>query len=159
TERPGRLRLVRGGKLVDRPVATVPVASPAEGGLLGLALAPDFAQSSRFYVFYSVMKNGVPINRLARFELSQDHTSANAESILFDDTPGPGYHDGGRIRCGPDHMLYLGTGDAQNPARAQDVASPNGKILRLTADGRIPADNPWPSNPAFVMGVRNVQAF
>jgi glucose/arabinose dehydrogenase len=159
TERPGRLRLVRDGKLVESPVLTLEVTSPAEGGLLGLALAPDFARSSRFYLFYSVIKNGEPVNRVAHYQLSTDHASASDETIVFDDIPGSRYHDGGRIRFGPDGMLYVGTGDAQKPDRSQDLSSPNGKILRLTPEGKVPTDNPWPSNPAFVIGVRNVEAF
>src|SRR6185436_8246834 len=73
--------------------------------------------------------------------------------------PGSRFHDGGRLRFGPDGMLYVGTGDGQRPDRSQDTTSPNGKILRLTPDGRVPEDNPWPPSPAYVKGLRNVEAF
>src|SRR5437588_439412 len=56
-------------------------------------------------------------------------------------------------------MLYVGTGDARNPNAAQDVDSPSGKVLRLTADGAVPRDNPWPGKAAFVTGVRNTEGF
>jgi glucose/arabinose dehydrogenase len=66
-------------------------------------------------------------------------------------------HNGGRIAFGPDGMLYAGVGDAGNPANAQDRASRNGKILRITPAGEVPAGNPFPGSPVWSLGHRNVQ--
>jgi glucose/arabinose dehydrogenase len=79
--------------------------------------------------------------------------------VLLDGIAAERYHDGGRIRFGPDGMLYVGTGDAGRPARSQERTSPNGKILRVTTDGAPAPGNPFPGSPVFVLGVRNVEAF
>ena len=67
------------------------------------------------------------------------------------------YHNGGRLRIGPDGMLYITTGDARNPALSRDLNSPAGKILRYNPDGSIPSDNPNPESPVWVSGLRNCQ--
>lgn len=159
TERPGRIRLLRAGTLEVAPVATVAVAGGGEGGLLGIALDPRFAENRRFYIYATVEKEGRPVNRVTRWVLAEDRRSAREDRVLLDGIAAARFHDGGRIRFGPDGMLYVGTGDAGQPPRAQDPSSPNGKILRLGPDGEIPADNPFPGSPVFLSGVRNVEAF
>jgi len=159
TERPGRLRLVRDGTLVPEPVATLAIGDTSEGGLLGLALHPAFAQNQLFYLYFTARAAGGSENKLERWKLAPDHASATREKVLLEGVPGAAYHDGGRIRFGPDGMLYVGTGDARQPDRAQDPNSPSGKILRFTAEGTIPADNPFPGKSAFILGVRNTQGF
>jgi glucose/arabinose dehydrogenase len=79
------------------------------------------------------------------------------DRVILDDIPGAFVHDGGRIRFGPDGMLYVGTGDARQPSLAQDPRSLAGKILRVTAEGTVPADNPFPGSPVYSLGHRNVQ--
>ncbi|PPS42288.1 sorbosone dehydrogenase family protein [Chroococcidiopsis sp. TS-821] len=159
TERPGRVRLVRNGQLQPAPVATINVTDSGEGGLLGIAAHPDFAQNRLFYVYYTADRNGTPINRVERWQLSQDGTSATADRVIIDDIPVALYHNGGRIRFGPDGMLYIGTGDARKPDISQDVDSLAGKILRVTPDGEVPQDNPFPGNPVYISGIRNTQGF
>jgi aldose sugar dehydrogenase len=159
SERPGRLRIVREGRLSPDPVATLEVAPSSEGGLLGLALHPDFDSNRLFYLYYTVRKQGRPVNRVERWRLSEDARQASAELVIIDDIPAAQYHNGGRLRFGPDGMLYVGTGDAGTPQISQDVSSPAGKILRLTPDGDVPEDNPFPGQPAFVTGIRNTQGF
>jgi glucose/arabinose dehydrogenase len=159
TERPGRIRLLRGGRLEAAPVATVAIADGGEGGLLGVAADPRFAENRRFYTYATVEKDGRPVNRLVRWVLAEDRRSAREDRILVDGIPAARVHDGGRIRFGPDGMLYVGTGDAAEPASAQDLASPSGKILRVTTDGAVPGDNPFPGSPVFLLGIRNTQAF
>jgi glucose/arabinose dehydrogenase len=159
TERPGRVRLVRGGKLVPRPVAEVPVSARSEGGLLGMALAPDFGRSRRFFLYFTTRERGREVNRLASYRLAEDGASAAQEKVLLDSIPAAQYHDGGRIRAGPDGMIYVGTGDARDPEEAQRPASLSGKILRLAPDGSIPKDNPFPGSPVYALGLRNVEAF
>ena len=159
TERPGRVRLVRGGALVSTPVATVPLAPGGESGLLGIALHPAFATNRFFFVYATVMTDGVKENRVERWKLSDDATSATFDGVVFAGIGAAQFHDGGRLRIGPDGMLYVGTGDARDPARSQNATSPNGKLLRLTPEGEVPSDNPREGNPAFVFGLRNTQGF
>lgn len=159
TERPGRVRLVQNGKLQPTPVATIKVTDSGEGGLLGIAAHPDFADNRFFYVYYTVDTNGSPVNRVQRWRLSPDNLRATPDRIIIDDIPVALYHNGGRLRFGPDGMLYIGTGDARNPESSQNVNSLAGKILRLTPDGEVPKDNPIANNPAFITGIRNTQGF
>ncbi|WP_414564561.1 MULTISPECIES: PQQ-dependent sugar dehydrogenase [unclassified Anabaena] len=159
TERPGRVRLVQNGELQESPVATLEITASGEGGLLGIAAHPDFATNRFFYLYYTVDNNGSPINRVERWQLSSDGLSASSDQIIIDDIPAALFHNGGRLRFGPDGMLYIGTGDAREPQIAQDVDSLAGKILRVTPDGKVPADNPFPGNPVFITGIRNTQGF
>ena len=159
TERPGRVRLLQGGKLMAEPVATLKVAEKGEGGLLGVAADPRFAQNRRFYLYATVEQGGRAVNRLTRWVLAPDARSAREEKVLLDGIAAERFHDGGRIRFGPDGRLYVGTGDAGVPPSAQDASGPNGKILRIGTDGEVPDDNPTPGSPVFLRGVRNVEAF
>jgi glucose/arabinose dehydrogenase len=158
TERPGRIRLVRGRKVLP-PVATVPVLAKEEGGLLGLTLHPDFKQNRLFYIYFTAGTEDKPFNRIERWQLSSDYRSAAREKVIVDRIPAAEYHNGGRLQFGPDGMLYASTGDARNPALSQDVSSLAGKILRLTPDGAVPPDNPFPGEPAYLTGIRNVQGY
>ena len=159
TERPGRVRLLHGGRLEPGVVATVRIARSSEGGLLGLAVDPRFTENRRFYVYYTGERDGRPVNRIARWVLAADLRSAREDRVILDGIAAARFHDGGRIRFGPDGFLYVGTGDATSPSSAQDPASPNGKILRLTPDGGVPAGNPIAGSPVFASGLRNVEAF
>ena len=142
TERPGRVRLMRGGKLVAAPVATLPIAGSSEGGLLGIAAHPDFAKTRQFYLYVTVPAEGGAKNRVERWRLGENGTTAARVDVLLDGIPAAKNHDGGRLRFGPDGMLYIGTGDGQEPELSQDPNSHAGKILRVTPDGAVPADNP-----------------
>ncbi len=157
TERPGRLRVIENGTLRPEPVATLPVSqNTAEGGLLGLALAPDFADSGALYVYYTYDVPGGLRNRVSRLRLADD--GATDETVVLDNIQGGRVHDGGRIAFGPDGKLYVGTGDAQQPRTLpQDPTALNGKILRLNPDGSVPDDNPFPGSPVYSLGHRNVE--
>jgi aldose sugar dehydrogenase len=111
TERAGRIRLVRNGKLHPSSVATINVTDAGEGGLLGIAAHPDFANNRLFYVYYTVYQNDSPVNRVERWQLSPDSLSAAPDRIIIDDIPVAQYHNGGRLRFGSDGMLYIGTGE------------------------------------------------
>lgn len=162
TERAGRVRIVRlqgsTATLQAEPWATLPARASAntERGLLGIALDPRFAQNGFVYLYYSYRGPGTTtLNRLVRM---RDANGVGVEeSVLLDGIPGSEQHDGGRVRFGPDGKLYLTTGDGEVPGRAQDTSSPNGKILRLNADGSIPSDDPFPGSAAWSYGHRNVQ--
>jgi glucose/arabinose dehydrogenase len=159
TERSGRVRLVQNGQLRPQPIATLKVSSSGEGGLLGIAAHPDFASNRLFYVYYTTQRNDSTVNRVERWRLSQDGFTAVYDRVIIDNIPVAVYHNGGRIRFGPDGMLYVGTGDARNPNSSQDVKSLAGKILRITPDGQVPPDNPFPGNPVYITGIRNTQGF
>ncbi|MBZ4411890.1 PQQ-dependent sugar dehydrogenase [Myxococcus sp. XM-1-1-1] len=159
TERPGRIRLLKAGALQPQPVATVRITRAAEGGLLGIAAHPDFTTNRQFYVYVTTDAGGQDENRIERWTLSEDHTTATFDHVVFGNIPSATYHDGGRLRFGPDGMLYAGTGDARSPDRSQDVNDPAGKLLRLTPDGQVPQDNPFPHSPAFLTGLRNLQGW
>lgn len=159
TERPGRVRLVEDGQLQPEPVVTIPATAQGEGGLLGMALHPDFAENRLFYLYYTTDTDGALTNRVERWQLADDNQSATVDQIIVEDIPVATYHNGGRLRFGPDGMLYVGTGDARNPDSAQNPDSLAGKILRVTPDGQIPEDNPFPGSPAYIIGIRNTQGF
>lgn len=159
TERPGRIRRVAGGQLQPGALATIDVGEDGEGGLLGIAVHPDFAANRFFYVYYTVDKAAGAVNRVERYRLSDDSATATPDRIIIDDIPAGTFHNGGRLRFGPDGNLYVGTGDARDPNLAQDLSSTAGKILRLAPDGGIPGDNPTAGSPVFISGIRNTQGF
>jgi glucose/arabinose dehydrogenase len=138
-----------------REVGTVEgVDHGGEGGLLGLAVRSEGDQE--WLYAYSTAATG---NRIQRFELTGEAGSLGlgASETVIEGLPAAGNHNGGRIAFGPDAMLYAGVGDAGDPASAQDLDSPAGKILRLAPDGSVPEDNPVPGSPVYSSGHRNVQ--
>lgn len=157
TERDGVLSRVSGG--VVSQIATVDIHPGGEGGLLGIAVDPDVATNRFFYVYYTAQSDGKTINRVARWILSADGASASEESILVDNIEARRFHNGGRLRIGPDGYLYIGTGDAGEPDYSQDTARRAGKILRVALDGSIPDDNPFPDSLTWLYGIRNTQGF
>lgn len=155
TERPGRIRIIRNDKLDPQPWATIPVAAVGEGGLLGLALSPDFSRRKFVYVYYTYQAGGRLWNRITRF--IDQNGRGEVDRVILDQIPGAVVHDGGRIKFGPDGKLYVTTGDARQPSQAQDRAALGGKILRINPDGTIPADNPFAGSPVYSFGHRNAQ--
>lgn len=155
TERPGRIRLydsVQG--LTAEPLLVVSdVAASGEGGLLGIAVHPDYASNGFIYVYYTYKDGGNLYNRVRRYIM--EGNSLSADRIIIDGIPGGSIHDGGRIKFGPDGRLYITAGDAGDADAAQDVGALNGKILRVTDDGGIPEDNPFPGSPVYSYGHRN----
>ncbi|GAA2899285.1 PQQ-dependent sugar dehydrogenase [Streptosporangium fragile] len=137
----------RGGRA--REVYRVPdVAAGGEGGLLGLAVSPDYATDRYVYAYLTTESD----NRIVRFRLDDD-----TPEVLFDGIANASFHNGGRIAFGPDGMLYAGTGDAGEGDSSQDPDGPNGKILRLTPEGDPAPGNPTPGSPVYSLGHRNVQ--
>jgi aldose sugar dehydrogenase len=159
SERTGTLRLVQQGALAATPVMTIQTVQSGEGGLLGIALDPAFAQNSYFYVYLTAPSGASYVNRVQRYTLSSDHTSATAGPVILDNIGWDTIHNGGRIKFGPDGMLYVGTGENLDPTLPPNPASPNGKILRIASTGEIPPDNPQAGNPWFIKGLRNPEAF
>ncbi len=157
TERPGKIYSVD-LKKSNEPVeiASIEEAAPiGEGGLLGLAVHPDFQHNPFVYVYYTYQLHDNYLNRVVRYQLSEN--KLHDPSLIIDKIPGAPTHNGGRIRFGPDNYLYITTGDAQIPDAAQDINSFAGKILRIKDDGSIPEDNPFINSPVYSYGHRNPQ--
>lgn len=155
TERAGRVRVLRDGRIDPQPWATIPVAHAGEGGLLGLALAPDFGRLGFVYLYHTYRDGNGLWNRVIRL-VDRDRRGV-LDKVIIDRIPGAIVHDGGRIKFGPDGKLYITTGDARQPTQAQDRTSLGGKILRLNPDGSIPNDNPFAGSPVYSFGHRNPQ--
>jgi len=160
TERRGRVRVIVRDSLVEQPWATLPAldatAQRAETGLMGLTLDPNFAENPYVYVCYTERKDdGAVVNRVARLRERDGH--GGDVEVLLDGIPANLYHDGCRLKVGPDSKLYITTGDAYLNAPAQDQSSLAGKVLRVNLDGSVPADNPTPGSPVWSLGHRNPQ--
>jgi len=158
TERPGRVRIVRNGRLLPDPWVTIDVAPGGEAGLLGLALDPEFQQNGFVNLAYTYTdREGNLKNRLVRMRENQSSDKGILDRILVDEVEGASNHNGGRLRFGPDNKLYWTMGDAQVSELAQDISSLNGKILRLNQDGTVPEDSPFPNSIVYSYGHRNPQ--
>ncbi|WP_328768458.1 PQQ-dependent sugar dehydrogenase [Streptomyces sp. NBC_00286] len=137
-------------------VGTVPgVAAAGEGGLMGLALSPEYASDRMVYAYFTSASD----NRIVRMLYDAEKPAGEqlgAPDTVFRGIPKGTNHNGGRIAFGPDKMLYAGTGERYEPDLAQDKGSPGGKILRLTPDGEPAPGNPF-DNAVYSYGHRNVQ--
>ena len=156
TERPGRVRIIdlASGRS-DLALTVDDVFSQGEGGLLGLALDPEFAQTRFVYLHYTArLTSGGRVNRVVRYR--EVGATLGERVVLLDDIPAAQIHDGGRLRFGPDGLLYVTAGDAAGSGLAQDLGSLAGKILRLNRDGSTPRTNPF-SSPVYSYGHRNPQ--
>ncbi len=154
TERPGRVsRLDLATRRVTR-VADIAVVESGESGLLGMAFHPDFP--SQPYVYFAHSYRGLTGIRNRLIRMTWRSGRLEDPKTLLEGINGGGIHNGSRLTVGPDRMLYMTTGDAGNGDHAQDKQSLNGKILRLTLDGRSPPDNPFGS-AVWTWGHRNPQ--
>jgi glucose/arabinose dehydrogenase len=151
TERNGNLRVFG---VAPKTISVPGVVEVGEGGLLGIALHPDFVTNSYLYLYFTTQRDGQTINKIVRYVF--DGTALMEERVIIDNIPGGTNHNGGRIAFGPDRMLYVTTGDAGTEDLAQDTSSLAGKILRVHEDGSIPADNPF-NNAVYSYGHRNPQ--
>jgi glucose/arabinose dehydrogenase len=146
TERDGRIRIIADGKLSE-PVAGVPqVAASGQGGLLDVALSPDFATDNLIFFSYSEPGEGGQGTAVARAKLVRDGASAKLEDLttIFSmaKKTGTSHHFGSRLVFRPDGTLFITTGDRGQGDRAQDMQDSAGAVIRINADGSVPADNP-----------------
>ena len=161
TERPGRIRVIEGGRLREQPWASLEVFAAQEAGLMGLAIDPDFAQNRYVYVvgtFLTAPRAGfawlvdravrrvialfapgaasIFANRVVRLE---DRGGSGAQArVLIDDLPAAQLHAGAALDFGPDGALFVTTGEAERGSAAQDPGALEGKLLRYEKDGRVP---------------------
>jgi len=163
TERVGRLRIVRNGKLSPSPVPGVPkVALGGQGGLLDVTLHPEFTQNRLVYLSYTGAGEGGSGTEVARARLVDD-ALVDLETILVVRPKSRGArHFGSRLLFGRDGYLYVTAGERASRDRAQDLADLAGSVLRITDDGGVPPDNPFVGQPGagpeiYTYGNRNPQ--
>src|SRR4051812_32980725 len=160
TERPGRVRIIEGGKLRSDPVFVVPDVEPSsEAGLMDISLHPDFAKNNFVYLAYAYNKNGKR-DKVVRYRYVNGQFTE--PKTIIEDIPAAPNHAGMRCRFGPDGKLYISDGDSTQWELAQKLDSLAGKILRLNDDGTVPQDNPFVNQQGthpeiWAYGVRNPQ--
>ena len=159
TERYGRVSRVNPNTGdVSEVIQIEDVEEINEGGLLGMALDPDFSENGYFYVAYNYYADGNDYReKVVRFTYSPASGKADNQVILFDDIDGANNHNGSRLVISPDKKLIFTTGDATNTSNSQNINSLNGKTLRINLDGTIPEDNPIKDSPVWTWGHRNPQ--
>jgi glucose/arabinose dehydrogenase len=135
------------GLVIEEVQTLSEIDSAGEGGLLGIAVSPQYERDGLVYVYYSTDQD----NRIARLTLGE------APEPILTGIPHAEIHNGGRLAFGPDGFLYAGTGDAGEPERARDETDPAGAILRITTDGEPAPGNPEEDSPVYAVGLRNVQ--
>jgi len=142
-----------------------------QAGMMGVAFDPDFADNRRIYVYSTSNMSDPHTNRLMRFTLNEDFTEVPDRTDIVDDVPykmeasdhpfgGPGAHNGGRVRFGPDGALWLTTGDNHNEEIPQSPSMMGSKVLRMDTDGNAHPDNNPPEGfdqRTYTYGHRNVQ--
>lgn len=164
TERPGRLRLVRDGRLVVEPVSGVPdVGSGGQGGLLDIALHPDFETTRWVYLTYSKSNAGERTTAVARGRYDEEGLTELEEIYEADAWGDDDTHFGSRIAFDAAGDLYVTVGERGEMEEAQILSNDQGTVLRLNDDGGIPADNPFVGDEnareaIWAYGVRNIQA-
>jgi glucose/arabinose dehydrogenase len=156
SERVGTIAKIEGGKLTRQQVKlTKAVKQGGEGGFLGFVLAPDFETTRQAYAYHTYEENGKTLNRVVLIQESE--AGWQEVKVYLEGIPGSLNHNGGRLAIGPDHNLYITTGDSNVVVLAQDLKSLGGKILRMTLDGKIPQDNPFTDSYIYSYGHRNSQ--
>ncbi|MDH3277020.1 MAG: PQQ-dependent sugar dehydrogenase [Nitrosopumilus sp.] len=154
TERNGNLRVIQDGIILEKPALSLEVGG-VEGGLLGITLDPNYSENHYIYLYYTYNNFLETKNKVVRY--IESNLVLSEDKVLIEDIPGGPFHDGGRIKFGPDGKLYITTGDAGKAELAQDKNSFAGKILRVNSDGSIPSDNPISDSPIYSYGHRNPQ--
>lgn len=144
TERPGRLRIVSSDGSLSAPLGGLPdIWARGQGGLLDLALAPDFATSRLVYLTFAEPGPGGASTAVARGRLEGDALAGT--EVIFRQRPKIDHrnHFGGRLAFAPDGTLFVTLGDRFQFDPAQDVGNHIGAIVRINADGGVPSDNPF----------------
>lgn len=166
TERSGKIRIFADGKLSEPVVGVPEVAARGQGGLLDIAVAPDFAQGGTIYFTFSEPGEDGAGTALASAKLVREGTGGKLDAVktifTMNKKTGTNRHFGSRIVIRPDGTLFLTTGDRGDGPRAQDMMDHAGAVLRINTDGSVPADNPFADGKAaapeiWSKGHRNLQ--
>ena len=164
-EQGGTLRVIKNGVLLSTPFVSLTVSSAGERGLLGVTFDPQFESNGFVYVYYTATTPNVH-NRVSRFTAIGDVAQAGSETILMDLEPlSASNHNGGAIHFGTDGKLYVAVGENAVGSNSQTLDNRLGKMLRINADGSIPADNPFYSQATganrsiWALGLRNPFTF
>ncbi|MCU0702125.1 MAG: PQQ-dependent sugar dehydrogenase [Myxococcaceae bacterium] len=163
SERGGNIRVLRPGAttstVLHRPMD---VSASGQSGMMGLALDPDFARTRHLFAYFSARVNPTTVdNRIVRFRVNEgwDGVTDRQDLLVGISWGNGGAHSGGRLRFGPDGLLYLTTGDTRSASVPQDPNALGSKVLRIRKDGTIPAGNmsaPFRA-PIWAFGFRNPQ--
>jgi glucose/arabinose dehydrogenase len=186
TQKDGRVFLVTEGAPLTSAALTLQPSEENERGISGVTVDPNFASNGYIYVYYTTSEQSCvgptcdqasrdatqgqafagPTNRVSRFIVTGDTIDPYSEVVMLDGIPSDsGYHNAGCMAFGPDGFLYVTTGDGgETPAHAQDLGSLSGKVLRITANGSVPPDNPYVGVPGarpevWALGFRNPWKF
>lgn len=137
TQRPGQIRdLDKEGKLTSLSLNISGVKHIGEGGLLGIAVDPNFNSNKRIYIYYTFSSDGNnTLNKVVSFKFENNKLSD--EKVIISRIEGGTNHNGGRLKFGPDRNLYVTTGDAGEPSRSQNKDSLAGKIIRVEKNGKV----------------------
>lgn len=171
SERPGRLRIIRNGRLLEQPVEGVPtILFRGQGGLLDVVPHPNFASNRLLYLSYSKPVNDSgATTAVARGRFENDRLVDVQDIFVADTRPGTG-HFGSRLAFDRNGFLFITVGDRMAPPRgdleahpSQDLSNHHGKVIRLHEDGRVPTDNPFVGREGakpetYSYGHRNMQA-
>ncbi len=156
----GQLRVIKNGALLATPFISLSVSSSGERGLLGIAFDPAFNTNHFIYLYYTLASGAN--NRISRFTANGDVAVAGSESVVLNLSPlsSATNHNGGTLAFGPDGKLYVGVGENANGPNAQNLDNYLGKVLRINADGSVPAGNPFttgsePRKRIWAYGLRN----
>jgi len=156
TEAAGNIVIIENGvRRRYRLQTSEPIAREGGGGLLGMALSPDFVSDGTAYLYHTYQAASGLSNKVieARF----DGRNWRETRTLLAGIPGHRLYNGGRVAIGPDGFLYVTTGWTESRTRPQDLGNLAGKVLRMTLDGQVPADNPFPGSLVYSYGHRNPQ--
>ncbi len=159
-EQAGTIRIFKNGVVLSQPFVTLSVNSSGERGLLGIAFDPSFSTNHFIYLYYTL--SSAANNRISRFTANGDVAVAGSEVLVLNLDPlsTATNHNGGTMQFGPDGKLYVGVGENAFGANAQNLDTYLGKILRINADGSVPAGNPFTSGSSqkqrlWEYGLRN----
>ena len=156
TEQDGQIRIIENNILLDSPLATFRTADVFDGGLIGIAVHPDFNNNHFVYVFLTYQENGNLWNKI--IQITEYENKLQDAKTILDKIPGSSFTNGGFLKFSPDGKLFVGTGTTSDASHLpQDLNSLSGKILRLNDDGTIPDDNPFIDSPVYALGFRNPQ--
>jgi aldose sugar dehydrogenase len=169
TEKPGRLRIVSASGEVGQPITGLPpIDAGGQGGLLDVALSPDFSSDQMIYWSFTEPRTNGNATSVARGKLSADRKKLEKVEIIFKAMPpfNNTMHFGSRLAFGPDGMLYITLGersDMKIRPQAQHMDSHMGKTIRIMPDGKVPSDNPFVNQKdalpeIWSVGHRNIQS-